>query len=423
MGERPDPEAKPDDSKGFDFDEASAGFRASWEDPAEQAPAGPPAAEIAAPTQVGLGPVAPPAAEASASPVPAEQPAQPSEQAVAVAPVQNLEPPKPFEATSPAPAPAAAAPAASGMKKTMLGIGNPLIAGTAAEGGVAAPGAPQATPAARQVTPAAAAAIQRTMIGLAPVEPNPAPAAVPQPAPSTLVVHEPTPPPRSSPVASTQPLPSVVVKESAPPPLAAPAPRADSVWDDAQPARPVANLPGDFGAPARRNEAFVSDAEIAALGAKKSRGVVFVVLGAAAILLAVVGVKVLMDRGSDGEDGDARVTAVPKAADPAPDPAPPAPPPQPETTTATAPEPTPQEKPTAAPAEEPARAAEPPPKEAVKEEAAKEPPAPRQAKRRAAPPPRKPAPVARRPRATPKPAEEPAPPKAGSGAIVRETPF
>src|SRR5687768_16685556 len=106
MGEHPDPEAKTKDSKGFDFDEASAGFRAAWEDPAE------PAAEVAAPTQVGLGPVAPPPAAAEEVASPAPVPAVP---AVVMAPVQSVDPPPsveaafPIEAAPPAAPPAGAA--------------------------------------------------------------------------------------------------------------------------------------------------------------------------------------------------------------------------------------------------------------------------------------------------------------------------
>ena len=395
MGDRPDPEATANDSKGFDFEEASAGFRASWEDdPA--APAAPkPAPEVAAPTQVGLGPVAPPLA--AAEPAPAPVPEQPAPPVVAI-PMQPLDPPKPIEA---APEVAVASPAGSAaMKKTMLGIGNPLVSAAGSPAGASG---------------AVPAHMQRTMIGLAPVEPNP------MAAPSTLVVHEPTPPPRSNPVASTGPLPSVVVKESErPPPPAPPAPsppKAESVWDDPRPGG-VPAQPAGFDAPARRNEAFVSDEEIAALGPRKSRGVVFAILGAAAILLAAVGVKVLLDRG-DGEAADARVTAVPvKPADPAPEPTttPPPPAPAPEATSApaSATAPTPTAESSAAP-EEPEPEAEPAPPPVAA--------APRQAKRRAPPPPRKPAPIAKKPRPVSKPTEEPAPPKAGSGAIVRETPF
>ena len=121
MGERPEPEAKAD-NQGFDFDEASAGFRAAWEDGAEPPPAAAPAVQpspdVVNPTPLGLGPstlepqeLAPPA------------PAQPEPlaiQPVAIAPVQTIDPP----ASPPDPAPAGSA-----MKKTMLGIGNPLAAG------------------------------------------------------------------------------------------------------------------------------------------------------------------------------------------------------------------------------------------------------------------------------------------------------
>src|SRR6185436_20300490 len=114
MGERPDPEAKTDDSPGFNFDEASTGFRAAWEDGAEPAPgAAPlPAAEVAAPTQVGLGPVAPATEEPALAPVQPQQPAaaeQPAIQPVAVAPVQAIVAPKPIE--PPAGPPAAPEPA------------------------------------------------------------------------------------------------------------------------------------------------------------------------------------------------------------------------------------------------------------------------------------------------------------------------
>src|SRR6185436_18465864 len=114
-------------------------------------------------------------------------------------------------------------------------------------------------------------------------------------------------------------------------------------------------------------------------GRRKGRGVVFAVLGAAALLLAIVGVKFMLGRGGDSEAGEARVTAVPvKAADPAPDPAPQpqAPTPQPE---ATNPPPTQPEKTIAEPAENPAPSAEPAPRAA----AAPESPAPKPAKRRA----------------------------------------
>jgi hypothetical protein len=304
------------------------------------------------------------------------------------------------------------------LKRTMLGIGNPLAAG-----GVSTASAATA-PAPMPQTP-----VQKTMIGLAPVEPSTAAAARQQalPTASSLVVHEPTPPPRSSPVTSNEPLPSVVVKESVRPPAAPvdPATRTDSVWDDPRPAQ----VAGGFGAPvpARRSEAFVSDAEIAALGRKSSRGVVIAVLGAAAILLAVVGVKALMDRGGDADPGETPLTTEPvKAADPAPEPVPPPPTPSPPPEATTAPAETVAAEPSseapkkaAASAEEPASEAE-EPRAAV----AKEAPAPKPVKRRAAPAPRKPAPVAKRPRPTARPAaEDPAPPKAGSGAIVRETPF
>ena len=380
---------------------------------------------------------APPAVEpalapAGAEPVlRAEEPVQPV-MVAAVQPIEAAPPRPPIEATPQAPPQPAAPPAdptQSGspmMKRTMLGIGNPLAAGSAATASAAiGAGMPPTGPATSLATapaPMQRTPVQKTMIGLAPVEPSTSAGPRPQ-APQTassLVVHEPTPPPRSSPVTANEPLPSVVVKDSVRPPAPIdPGIRADSVWDDPRP-----NVAEGFGAPvpARRSEAFVSDAEIAALGRKSSRGVVVAVLGAAAVLLAVVGVKALMDRGSDADPGELPVTTEPvKAADPAPEPVPPPPvpaPPLPAETAAAAEAPSEAPK-AAASAEEPASEPE-EPRAAV----AKEAPTAKPVKRRAAPAPRKQAPVAKRPRPAPRPAaEDPAPPKAGSGAIVRETPF
>ena len=338
--------------QGVDADEADElanQFKPMWEaEGDEAAPAAPATAAAPAPAVV-VAPAPAPAVVAEPAPAPAPAPA-PVEAGARTQKIVGI-PVKAAGGSKPPPAPEAAAPAAAAPTAPAVDPKQTMIAGSPpAVEGPRAPSGASKTLVLGSVDEEAAGAMPQAAAVIAP---EPAPVAVAAPAP-----------------APQPPAPAVVVAPAV-----------------------VAEQPRSQRSAAIAPPRYEDDAPVTPV---KRGGVVFVVLGVAALILVLVGVKLVMGGGSTEEAKPAeRTSSVPAA------------------TQTQAASPTPPKT-----AESPAA----PPRETASPAPAPEPPAPKpvaEAKPAAGPKPPAPKPVVKPVGVGPKPTT----PKPGGGSIVRETPF